>query len=101
MLGYMKNPKKETPDTAENVTPVAVEEATLLYETKQPSHYEVMIDANFIVLREVFKNGSGKELERIKINTELLPEKEVDMLRGGMAFTKREEALMLIENFVS
>lgn len=101
LIGYVNTPKDESEMPAENVTPVAIEEETLLHAQKTVTHYKVTVTDDCIILCEVFSDDTETELERAEINTSVLPKEDVKILKDGVAFADKDEALMLIENFVS
>ncbi len=101
LIGHISSPKADAEMPAENVTPVAIEEETLLHAQKTVTHYKVTVEENSIILCEVFSDETEAELERAEINTRVLPKEDVKVLKEGVAFVSKDEALMLIENFVS
>lgn len=106
VTGFIKNEIKSngesvTEEYYENVQAVIVEEATLEYKAKEFVHYLVHCDGDCIMLSEVFDDGSKETVESFAINTSVLPKEDVALLKQGMSFEDKEEALMMIENFVS
>ena len=106
VTGFIKNEIKSNSESVtenhyENVQAVIVEEATLEYRTKELVDYFVHCDSEVIMLSKVFDDGSKEMVESFAINTSVLPIEDVALLKKGMSFEEKEEALMMIENFVS
>lgn len=100
MAGYF-NSREKTPEAENNVTPVIIEAETLPKEEKIPDRYEIQLEGGYIVLHEVFDDNTKKEIERAEINTNVLPTQDVKLLKEGIVLQYKDEALMMIENFVS
>ena len=106
VTGFIKNEIRNSNESVteefyENVQPVIVEEATVEYKAKEFEHYLVKCDEECIILAEVFDDGSTQTVESFTINKSVLPKEDVALLEDGMSFREKEEALMMIENFVS
>lgn len=101
LYGNLKNTDNSENVKTEKVKAVTVEEESVLYDGKQIKYYEVKTEGNNIVLSKVFLDETREEEERTEINESVLPKSDVEILKDGIKFANREEALMLIENFIS
>lgn len=99
--GYIQRNRNTGEKISDKIKEVALEEETLIKNEKAVTHYIVTLNESCIVLQEVFDDETKNELERVAINTSVLPKNDVKVLSEGVAFTDKEEALILIENFVS
>lgn len=106
VTGFIKNEVKnnEIPETEpifESARAVIYEEETLPHKESEFLHYLVQCNGNFVVLEKVFTDGKCEVVESYAINTSVLPKADIALLEEGMSFTEKEEALLMIENFVS
>ncbi len=101
LSGYVQRNSEKNEKNSEKVKSVAIEEETLVKKDKTVTHYRVEIESSEIVLTEIFDDETEKEIERVEINTVVLPENDVRVLSEGVAFSTKEEALILMENFIS
>lgn len=101
LAGYFgKNEKNEKSEDEKGIKAVAVEEETLS-EKQEAMYYTVAIRGDEILLLEVFSDMSERVVEKANVNTSWIPTGEVELLRAGLKFDTKEDALMLVENFVS
>lgn len=105
VTGFVKNNiggEKEMPDdVGENAQIVIGEEETLFYALKAVEHYFVVSEGDYIYLTEVFNDSSENVIETVEINKSVLPISDIMLLEEGLTFSDKDEALMMIENFVS
>lgn len=97
--GFMKNSARQKDFV--NIKSVAAEEETALYHDKEHDYYELIIDGNYLYMHEVFSDNSKRNIEKAEINIAVLPQSEVEALKKGVKFEEKEEALMIMECFVS
>lgn len=106
VAGFIKNGEsyKETDSTdgiVENAHIVTVEEATLPYMRKVFLCYKVSSAGESIKLAEVYDDGTEQVIEVFEFNPTVLPISDIELLKNGINFEDRDEALIMIENFVS
>ena len=106
VAGFVKNGACDmTEATNEPVTEVAIkvmeEAATVEYAPKKLDYYLVESDGSYITLVEVFDDESKKVVEIMQFNTSVLPKADIMLLEEGMIFEEKDEALLMMENFVS
>lgn len=106
ITGFIKNGAKEVPrategEGIEKMQHVSVEEETLLYMPKKLKGYKVTSEGTLISLSEVFEDESENVIERAEFNPSVLPVGDIELLKEGIVFESRDEALLMIENFVS
>ena len=106
VTGFIKNDVRKpdavaTEEIKEEAQLVMEEEETLIYLPKKLRHYLVTSDGDYITLVEVFDDESKNVLETMQFNTSVLPKADVILLKQGMIFEDKDEALLMIENFVS
>lgn len=101
--GYVKNKHRvgEISPDSDMVRAAIIEEETVLHEPNEVDFYEVTSSGDFIVLYEVFSDNTKNELERTYFNTSVLPKDDISLLSEGLSFSDKEDALMMMENFVS
>ncbi|MGM9551335.1 MAG: hypothetical protein ACI3XA_03675 [Clostridia bacterium] len=88
--------------TEERVEAVNNEEETLPHTvTKETDYYYVCIEGESLVVFEVFDDNTQEEIGRTFVEYANIPQSDKVALSEGIAFEEREEALMLIEDFVS
>lgn len=63
--------------------------------------YRVHCAGDSIVLSEVFSDNSENIIETAQLNRSVLPKGDIQLLEEGITFEDKDEALMMIENFVS
>ena len=108
--GYIKNrddrPKKETP---ENV-PVNVVSEKTQYETPTQRetekrdeilNYLVALNGDELEVYEVYESGKRAKIESAAIENGNLRRDDREMLEKGISVYERDEALMMIEDFIS
>ena len=108
--GYIKNrddrPKKETP---ENV-PVNVVSEKTQYETPTQRetekrdeilNYLVALSGDELEVYEVYESGKREKIEGAAIENGNLRKDDREMLEKGISVYERDEALMMIEDFIS
>lgn len=106
ITGFIKNGAEEVlPATEgereEKVQHVSVEEETLLYMPKKLKCYKVVSRGDLISLCEVFEDESENVIEMAEFNPSVLPVGDIELLKEGIVFADKDEALLMIENFVS
>ena len=106
ITGFIKNGAEEVPrategEREEKVQHVSVEEETLLYMPKKLKSYKVVSRGDLISLCEVFEDESENVIERAEFNPSVLPVEDIELLKEGIVFADKDEALLMIENFVS
>ncbi len=106
VTGFIKNGVEEnrespTEEMAGEVRAVITEEETVMYSPKKFKYYLVMSDGDCIALSEVFDDDSENVIEVAEFNPSVLPVSDIELLKEGLTFTDKDEALLMIENFVS
>ncbi len=106
VTGFIKNEVNNKPEIVtepifENAQAVIVEEETLEYKESEFLHYLVQSNGNLVLLEKVFTDGKRELVESYTVNTSVLPKADITLLEEGMSFAEKEEALLMIENFVS
>ena len=110
LAGYIKNrderPKKETP---ENV-PVNVVSEKTQYELRTQRetekkdeilNYLVVLNGDELGAYEVYDSGKRVKIESAAIENGNLRKDDREMLEKGISVYERDEALMMIEDFIS
>lgn len=105
VTGFIKTKMQsfQTPSEEEKeaVQSVLEEEETLFYSpVEEVKDYVVISKGDYIILTEV-TDSSETVVEIIEINKSVLPGEDVALLEKGISFSDKNEALMMIENFVS
>ena len=110
LAGYIKNrderPKKETP---ENVPVNVVSEKTQYElptqrETEKKDeilNYLVVLNGDELGAYEVYDSGKRVKIESAAIENGNLRKDDREMLEKGISVYERDEALMMIEDFIS
>jgi hypothetical protein len=106
VAGFVKNgicdmTKATNEPVTEGAIKVMEEEETVEYAPKKLDHYLVESDGSYITLAEVFVDESKNVVEIMQFNTSVLPKADIMLLEEGMVFEEKDEALLMIENFVS
>ncbi len=106
VTGFIKNGVEEAREEASEgityeVKTVMEEEETLIYSPKRLKHYLVISDGGYIELSEVFDDESENVIEVAEFNPSVLPMDDIVLLKEGIIFSDKDEALLMIENFVS
>lgn len=103
LAGVIKSKVKEKPTepVAESVKAVISEEETVPDYADESVYYIVRTEGDYIILATVSSSGTETEIERAQINKKVLPVEDVELLEEGLTFDVKDEALMMIENFVS
>lgn len=99
--GYLKNKLKKEKNTPEYIQSVVKEEESVTEKVKWVEYYRVMSEDEYIFLYEVFSDNTTNELEKMGIEDVYLPEEEKAILKEGIDFSDKEEALMVMESFIS
>ncbi len=105
ITGFLRNSIKEQ-DFEEDIEPhaaksVIAEEETVTQRVVERICYTVISYGEDIVLLENFSDGSEVTLESTPMNKSVLPKEDIVLLEEGINFENKDEALMMIENFVS
>ena len=98
--GYLRGQKTK----AKNVPVENAKEAVNEDESvplKKEGYYRVQSFDNYICLYEVFEDDTKTEIGKTLITNVFLPKDEEDMLKEGIDFTDKEEALMVMESLTS
>lgn len=99
---YLKNGNEvQNVPEADAAKMVIEEEETLIPREKTTLHYVVSIDGGSLVLLQVFDDNSENVVESADINKSVLPKNDILLLEKGIVFSDKDEALMMMENFVS
>lgn len=105
ITGFLKNSIREKSfeeeieiDAAKSVI---AEEETVTQRAVERICYTVICRGDDIVLLENFSDGSEIEVESTPMNKSVLPKEDIILLEEGITFSNKEDALIMIENFVS
>lgn len=104
ITGYMKNREEKEEDIlpSENVQAVLGEEETAeRIVVKEAEYFRIKASEDYVMLYEVFNDKTENEIERCRVDKSFLPESEVQILEEGIDFFNKEEALMVMESFIS
>ena len=104
ITGYMKNREEKEEDIlpSENVQAVLGEEETAeRIVVKEAEYFRIKASEDYVMLYEVFNDKTENEIERCRVDKSFLPESEVQILEEGIDFFDKEEALMVMESFIS
>lgn len=108
--GYEKNrPQHAEEGKKDSFLPVNVAAESAPYippseretETAVFEHYLVKIEDNFVTVSEVYSDNGRKILESAEIERGYLRREDRELLEKGIVITSRDEALMMIEDFIS
>lgn len=97
--GYLKGKKNKREEPVENVKEAVNEDESV--PLKKEGYYRVQTSENYIYLYEVFDDDTKTEIGKTLINDIFLPKDEEDMLKEGIDFNDKEEALMVMESLTS
>lgn len=106
--GYVQNKssRKKENIPIENVQAAVSEEESVFRETetakvKTAEYYQVKSTDEYVFLYEVFDDDTKKEIQKIGIKDIFLPEDEKELIKNGIEFYEKEEALMAMESLVN
>ena len=107
--GYVKNrPPSEAEGEEEKLIPVVSAESAPYIppseretEKKVFEYYLVRLEGDLVTVSEVYSDKSRKALESAEIESGYLRREDRELLEKGIAITSRDEALMMIEDFIS
>ncbi len=101
--GYLRGrkPTNSTEGSTENVKAVVKEEESVPQVINSVECYRVINEDRYILLYEVFTDDTLKEVQRANIENVYLPKEERETLMEGIDFYNKEEALMVMESFIS
>ncbi len=97
--GYMRfrSSEKEL-KVGENIEVEAKEESEVI---KEIDYYQVRAKENYIIVYQFYKDDTKDVILMSEMNMSVLPKEDLSMLKTGINFPEKEEALMMMENFVS
>ena len=104
ITGYVRNrgEKEDNILPSENVQAVLGEEETAeRIVAKKAEYFRIKASEDYVMLYEVFNDKTENEIERCKVDKSFLPDSEAKILEEGIDFFDKEEALMVMESFIS
>lgn len=87
---------KEVSYNANNVPNTTISPVT----TQLPSYYRVILEDGELRLY-IDENGISRLISQEKISTDSYPVSDIALLKNGMVFDNADEAVSLMENFIS
>lgn len=99
---HEKEPLQESMKTAETVREKETPDFRIPEPTeKRIAYYEIRLSGDYIVVFEVYTDNTKSEIERAEIESDMLLHHDRKMLEDGINVSDFDDAMLIVEDFVS